>query len=122
FRWLGFSEAVATIFALVCTAPETDEVFLDGARWFVATSVRRLPQGAPTSPAITNVLCDRLDRRLTRAATTLGFTYTRYADDLTFSAKPGTAPEAAPDVGKLLRRMKWLVTKDGLEVHPKKTR
>jgi retron-type reverse transcriptase len=118
FRWLGYSEEVATIFALVCTAPEVDEVVLDGTRWFVATSVRRLPQGAPTSPAITNVLCDRLDRRITHAATVLGFTYTRYADDLSFSAKPGTTP----DVGKLLRRVKWLVEKDGLEVHPKKTR
>ncbi len=118
FRWLGYSEAVATIFALVCTAPDVEEVLLDGTRWFVATSQRRLPQGAPTSPAITNVLCDRLDRRLTKAANVLGFTYTRYADDLTFSAKP----DAQVDVGKLLRRTKWLVEKDGLEVHPKKTR
>jgi hypothetical protein len=120
FRWLGYSEEVATIFALACTATEADEVVLDGVRWFVATSVRRLPQGAPTSPAITNVLCDRLDRRLTNAATKLGFVYTRYADDLSFSAKPGGGE--APDVGRLLRRVKWLVAKDGLEVHPKKTR
>jgi retron-type reverse transcriptase len=117
FRWLGYSEEIATIFALVSTAPEVEEVELDGTRWFVATSERRLPQGAPTSPAITNVLCDRLDRRITSAATKLGFTYTRYADDLTFST-----PSKDADVGKLLRRVKWLVTKDGLEVHPKKTR
>ena len=119
FRWLGYSEEVATIFALACTATEAEELVLDGVRWFVATSVRRLPQGAPTSPAITNVLCDRLDRRLTNAASKLGFVYTRYADDLSFSAKAGGE---APDVGKLLRRVKWLVAKDGLEVHPKKTR
>ncbi|HZU99097.1 MAG TPA: reverse transcriptase domain-containing protein [Planctomycetota bacterium] len=118
FRWLGYSEEVATIFALACTATDVDEVTLDGTKWFVASSVRRLPQGAPTSPAVTNVLCDRLDRRLTNAATKLGFTYTRYADDLSFSAKPG----AEVDPGKLLRRVKWLVTKDGLEVHPDKTR
>ncbi|MEZ0231082.1 MAG: reverse transcriptase family protein, partial [Planctomycetota bacterium] len=118
FRWLGYSEQVATILALVTTAPDVEEVVLDGTRWFVATTQRRLPQGAPTSPAITNVLCDRLDRRLTTAAAVLGFTYTRYADDLTFSAKP----DLQVDVGKLLRRTKWLVEKDGLEVHPKKTR
>ncbi|HBP23250.1 MAG TPA: RNA-dependent DNA polymerase, partial [Planctomycetes bacterium] len=47
-----------------------------------ADPVRRLPQGAPTSPGVTNVLCQRLDRRLTKAAQDYGFVYTRYADDL----------------------------------------
>ncbi|MEZ4238588.1 MAG: reverse transcriptase family protein [Myxococcota bacterium] len=44
-----------------------------------------LPQGAPTSPSITNALCRKLDRRLSGLGRTFGFTYTRYADDLTFS-------------------------------------
>jgi RNA-directed DNA polymerase len=45
-----------------------------------------LPQGSPTSPTITNILCKKLDRRLNGLANRFGATYTRYADDITFSS------------------------------------
>jgi len=45
-----------------------------------------LPQGSPTSPTITNILCSKLDRRLTGLAKRFGAQYSRYADDITFSS------------------------------------
>lgn len=116
-RALGYPEAVATVFALLATEPDVDEVELDGRRLFVATGPRRLPQGAPTSPAITNILCRRLDRRLAGLAASLGCAYTRYADDLTFSS-----PDKDAKIGSLLRAARGIVAHEGLTVHPKKTK
>lgn len=59
-----------------------------------------LPQGAPTSPALSNLVCRRLDSRLDGLAKKLGGTYTRYADDLTFSFKA-----EIPNLG----RLRWWV-------------
>ncbi len=120
FRSLGYSEPVATALALVCSEPDVTPVELDGVTYFVAASVRHLPQGSPASPAVTNLLCRRLDARLAGLATTLGFAYTRYADDLSFSARGAAA--ASVSVGKLLRGVRDIVAYEGFIVHPKKTR
>lgn len=45
-----------------------------------------LPQGAPTSPIISNMLCAKMDDDLQRMASLEGWKYTRYADDLSFSS------------------------------------
>lgn len=120
FVRLGYSEAVATALALVCTEPDVDEVELDSQTFYVAKGERYLPQGSPASPAITNLLCRRLDRRLQGLADSLGFVYTRYADDLTFSARGESA--SSKHVGKLLRGVSDIVTFEGFTVHPEKTR
>lgn len=46
-----------------------------------------LPMGAPTSPTITNILCAKLDHRLNGLANRFNITYSRYADDITFSSQ-----------------------------------
>jgi hypothetical protein len=67
---------------------------------------------------VTNLLCRRLDARLKKVAEKLGFRYTRYADDLTFSG----SGDAAANVGKVLRRVRYIVEQEDFEVHPDKTR
>ena len=118
FKSLGYSGQVSTVLALLCTEPPRVRVGLpDGRVMFAAVGDRRLPQGAPTSPAITNRLCRRLDRRLTGHAAALGFSYTRYADDLTFSAAA-----AEVNVGRLLGGVRRILVAESLVEQPKKTR
>ncbi|MEO1269430.1 MAG: reverse transcriptase domain-containing protein, partial [Myxococcota bacterium] len=118
FGALGYSGSVATVLALLCTEPDTEQVQLDGNTWHVALGPRHLPQGAPTSPALTNIICRRLDRRLTGLAQELGFVYTRYADDLTFS-KPVLGEQ--PVIGRLLGQAGHIIEDEGFVVHPDKT-
>jgi retron-type reverse transcriptase len=118
FAKFGYSEETATILALLCTEPDSTRIELDEEVYHVAVSDRFLPQGAPTSPAITNLLCRRLDARMTGLCNALGFVYTRYADDLTFSA----SGESAKKVGKLLSQVEWLIPEEGFKIHPGKTR
>jgi RNA-directed DNA polymerase len=54
----------------------------------------KLPQGAPTSPIITNMLCAKMDSQLQRLAKECRATYTRYADDITFSTTLKEFPDA----------------------------
>ena len=91
FAQLGYSPAVATILALLCTESPRRTVTYAGQTLHVATGPRSLPQGACTSPALSNLVARRLDARLTGLCRKLGWTYTRYADDLTFSADGETA-------------------------------
>jgi RNA-directed DNA polymerase len=89
-----------------------------------------LPQGAPTSPIIANIVCMRLDGELSRLAKTNGCKYTRYADDLTFSTHkrdfpPPLAGQINPPygteavVGPTLRSV---IEANGFRVNDKKVR
>jgi RNA-directed DNA polymerase len=118
FKRMGYSPAVATIFALLATEAPRLPVSFEGQRVEVAVGERALPQGAPTSPAISNQIVKKLDRRLAGLAKKHGFTYTRYADDLTFSAPEGHRDQIA----RLQASIRHVVAEEGFAVNLKKGR
>jgi RNA-directed DNA polymerase len=117
FRSIGYNEEVAIVLALLCTEPEIAETQLDGVTYYVARGERKLPQGAPTSPAISNALCKRLDARLGGWCAKHGFVLTRYADDVTLSSKNRDI-----NVGEALAVVRRLVVAEGFVVHADKVR
>jgi retron-type reverse transcriptase len=118
FKQLGYSPAVATILGLLCTESPRRKTIFNGKAYHVATGPRALPQGACTSPSLSNLAARRLDSRLAGIGRKLGWTYTRYADDLSFSA---AASEEAK-VGYLLARVRHITQDEGFAVNKPKTR
>ena len=95
FRKMGYDRSVAAWLANLCTAKiedykyeqledqeEIQKLFND----LYHKSEPFLVQGAPTSPGLANIICNRMDKRMMGLANKHGFTYSRYADDMTFSA------------------------------------
>lgn len=117
FHKLGYSEQMSIIFALICTYTETETVEMDGAKYYVQKGKRVLPQGSPASPAISNLIAYRLDKKVQGLAKKLDFTYTRYADDLSFS----TSRKNEKNVAKLLHFLRKIIESEGLIMHPEKT-
>jgi RNA-directed DNA polymerase len=86
-----------------------------------------LPIGAPTSPAIANMICYRMDRELLALARNRGCWYTRYADDLTFSTDRAKFPAdiAIADAGGVVvpgTRLAAILQDNGFEPNSEKTR
>jgi RNA-directed DNA polymerase len=73
-----------------------------------------LPQGAPTSPAISNIVALKMDRRFYAYAEKFNLKYTRYADDITFSGKFKT--------GTVISFVKKVVEEEGFKLNEAKTR
>ncbi len=118
FFRLGYSPCAATILALLCTECPRQEVVYEGRKYFVATGPRGLPQGACTSPALSNQVARKLDKRLSGLARKLGLSYTRYADDLSFSGDQ----ELNERVGYLMARVRHIAEEEGFGVNEKKSR
>ena len=108
FNLNGDKEPLA--FLLACLV--THSIDIDGETKIV------LPQGSPTSPTLTNIICKTLDRRLNGLATRFGATYTRYADDITFSS-----PHNVYNNEEFTNELKRIIEDDQkLIINPKKTR
>jgi retron-type reverse transcriptase len=120
FRRAGYRDGISTLLALICTEAPREIVQLEGKTYYVSLGPRCLPQGAPTSPAVTNALCLRLDRRLAGLAAKLGWRYTRYADDLTFSLP--AEHKGKPRLGAMMGCVKRIAEAEGFAVHSEKTR
>ena len=110
FRTVGYPEAVADRLGGLCSSvvPGSSELY---AR-------PHLPQGAPTSPALANVCCYRLDCRLRGLAASAGAEYGRYADDLAFSGDR----EFRRHIENFAAHVAVIAAEEGLRVNHRKTR
>ena len=97
----------------------------------ICTHRNGLPQGAPTSPVLSNFIAASLDRRLTRLARENGASYSRYADDITFSTnRPAMPPNLAgfeqiADKTPVLRAgdpLEKAILESGFSINAKKVR
>ena len=96
FKSLGYTNKVSFYLASLCSYGGT------------------LPQGAPTSPYLSNIIAKKLDKRLIGLSKKFNLRYTRYADDLTFSG------ESIP--AKLLEYINEIITSEGFVINSDKTR
>jgi RNA-directed DNA polymerase len=116
FIRLGYSFSVASVLALLCTEYDRFRYQHDDITYWVSTGSRMLVQGAPTSPALANLTAWTLDQRLRRLASMRHFTYTRYADDLTFSG------DRLDTLRYILGETQKIVIAEGFAINQEKTR
>jgi RNA-directed DNA polymerase len=100
FRRIGWNRAAATLLLRLCS------------------HAGGLPQGAPTSPRLSNLVNCRMDARLAGMAGRLGAVYTRYADDITISL----ASDDRGEVHLLQRLLREVVEQAGYRLHGRKKR
>ena len=118
FSSLGYNSGVSSVLALLCTDMDRREVVYQSENWYVSQGPRKLPQGATTSPALSNLVARNLDRRIRGYLKYLedDWIYTRYADDLVLSH-----PDKNVDVGMLLTYLNRVIRDEGFKVNKKKT-
>lgn len=120
FRFLGYSSEVSRWLALLCThQPALGVADPEGhRRSMLFCANRHAVQGAPTSPGVANLAARRLDHRLAGLARRFHATYTRYADDLTFS---GDGPFKR-GMKRFLKRLDAIIRAERFRINRRKTR
>lgn len=96
FVYHGYTKEMSYILAKLCTYKES------------------LPQGSPASPYLSNLVCLKLDARLSSLAQKYNANYSRYADDITFSGNRG--------IKKIVQISKIILEEEGFQFNAKKTR
>ncbi len=111
----GFKKEIARMIASLCCMRIVDK----------STSKEKekkyryvLPQGAPTSPILTNMVCQTLDRRLNGIAKRFNLHCTRYADDISFSGMYNVFQKN----GEFRAELKKIIEDQGFKMNLKKTR
>lgn len=129
FSEMGYEPLIAFQMARLCTRTVVSRRRYKLERWrsegrrkyslFANEKIGHLPQGAPTSPKLSNLVMLKFDERITRRATDAGLSYTRYADDLMFSAFENFSRENASSfIGLVYQEMRRI----GLRPHTTKTK
>lgn len=108
---------IANIIASLCCTEMEVERKNENGEW---EKVRRnvLPQGAPTSPVITNIVCQRLDYLLSGVAKRFGLKYSRYADDITFSSMHNVYQPKS----EFLKELNRIIAEQNFHIKESKTR
>lgn len=130
FLQAGYAPLVAFELARLCTHAPNGSKRYARAEWLAPTTwhpivayrqpiLGYLPQGAPTSPMLSNLVMRDIDKQIAALANAIGLTYTRYSDDITFSTKGEFDRERAISV---VRKTTAILRRIGLQVNNKKTR
>ena len=122
FQSLGYAKNLAYSFAKITTAKHRqsywdnfDKSSKEILKELVEIKPPILPQGAPTSPALSNIIATKMDYRFEALAKKLNFRYSRYADDLTFSiSNEGKLPS--------LKLITKIIENEGFFINTKKTK
>lgn len=101
-----FTKEIASVVAGLCCHTNADK------------TQNVLPQGAATSPLLTNAICDTLDRRMRGVAKRFGLHYSRYADDMTFSSMHNVYQEGSD----FRVEIKRIIENQGFSMNEAKTR
>ncbi len=108
---------IANIIGGLCFQEMEVERIEENGNW-VKVVKNVLPQGAPTSPTITNIICERLDFYLSAVARRFGLKYSRYADDITFSSMHNVYHKD----GDFIKELHRIIATQGFHIKESKVR